>query len=98
MDSRDEGVCPVCNGTTRVPADPNDRHRSVCAGYDEKTETHECRNCGSQYQFCKSTGRVPMDKDGKPCAHEYVGQNAGRCYTRYECVRCGDVYHIDSSD
>ena len=103
MASREEGVCPVCKGTKRVDANrPEYAHityRPVCAGYDKETDTFECNNCGGQYQFCGGpSGRVPLDKDGNPCVHEYDSTNAGRCYTRHECCKCGDVYHIDSSD
>jgi hypothetical protein len=97
MKARKEGVCPVCKGTKRVPT-TDDNHRGCCAGYDEKTDTSACRNCGFQYMFGRSSGMVPLRPDGTPCTHEYRSWNAGRCLTGYECEHCGDRYEIDSGD
>lgn len=91
------GTCPVCNGTTRIPAG-NISYKSVVAGYDKNTDTLECNNCGGQKMFSKPTGEVPLRPDGTPCKHEYTGKNAGRCYTEYTCTHCGDRYGIDSGD
>lgn len=86
------GVCPVCNGTGRVPAGNFRR----TAGYDQATDTIACRNCGGQTMSMKATGRVRLRSDGTPCKHEYMGREAGRCYVVYTCKHCGDVYDIDS--
>lgn len=32
------------------------------------------------------------------CIHEIKGTNLGNCYNRYECVKCGYMYEVDSSD
>lgn len=92
-----QGTCPVCNGSGRVPAG-NDEYKSYRAGYDKETDTHECTNCGGQYMFGKAKGKVRLNLEGVPCTHEYDYQLAGRCYHRYTCKHCGDVYHIDSGD
>jgi predicted RNA-binding Zn-ribbon protein involved in translation (DUF1610 family) len=89
----------VCGGTTRrpVPAEEQ-RHKTVCAGYDAATDTFTCRNCGGQYIFGKATGKVNLNQAGVPCTHAYEGVNAGRSYTKYTCKHCGDKYDVDSSD
>lgn len=92
-----QGTCPVCNGSGRVSAE-GVAHKSVIYGYDAATDTLQCRNCGGQYQYGTPQGVVKLRPDGTPCAHEYSSANAGRCYTRYTCKHCGDVYHIDSRD
>lgn len=94
-----KGVCPVCNGTCRVPVpESQQQYKTIYAGYDAATDTLECHNCGAQYMFSKSKGVVPLNKNGEPCVHQYQGQNAGRCLTRYTCVHCGDQHDIDSGD
>ena len=92
-----DGICPVCNGTTRVPAGDN-KYKHVIAGYDKETDTFACTNCGGQMMYGRPTGRVPLRLDGTPCRHEYVGRNAGRCYTVYTCRHCTSRYDIDSGD
>ena len=95
----EKGICPCCNGTTRVPVpEASQRYKTVMAGYDSNTDTFPCQNCGGQYMFGRPTGGVKLREDGTPCTHEYVSKNLGRCYTRYECKHCGDTYEIDSSD
>lgn len=79
------GTCPVCAGTGRVPG-------------RNANEARACTNCGGQTMSMKATGQVRLRPDGAPCTHEYVGRNAGRCYTVYTCKHCGDTYSIDSSD
>ena len=97
MDKRAEGICPVCNGTGRVPAD-HSPYNSVVSGYDRETNTHRCTNCGGQYMYGQATGQVSLNRDGEPCTHEYTGVQAGRCYWRYTCKHCGDQHSIDSGD
>ena len=92
-----EGICPVCDGTTRIPAGDR-QHKNYLAGYDKDTDTLQCMNCGGQRMFGRATGRVRLREDGTPCKHEYLGRNAGRCYTIYTCQHCGDKYDIDSGD
>ena len=88
------GVCPVCSGSKRQPAgDFRFTHT-----YDKETDTVACQNCGGQTMWGKPTGLVPLRPDGTPCSHEYKGVEAGRCYVRYICKHCSDVYGIDSSD
>lgn len=77
------GTCPVCNGTGIVTTARGDR---------------QCQNCGGQTMSMKATGQVRLRADGTPCAHEYTGRTAGRCYVVYTCKHCGDTYSIDSSD
>ena len=44
-----EGVCPVCNGTCRVPVlESQQQYKTIYAGYDAATDTLECHNCGAQ--------------------------------------------------
>ena len=93
------GVCPVCDGTTRRPVpESQQQYKTIYAGYDAATDTLECDNCGGQYQWGRACGQVPLNKNGEPCKHQYQGQNAGRCLTRYTCVHCGDQHDIDSGD
>ena len=96
MHTHEHGVCPVCNGTGRVPL-PAGVSRAVY-GYNKETDTVPCRNCGGQTMSMKATGKVRLRPDGTPCEHKYVGHVAGRCYVIYTCEHCGDTYDIDSSD
>lgn len=89
------GTCPVCLGTGRVDAGPGEHW---FAGYDRETNTLACRNCGGQTMSVFGTGRVRLREDGTPCVHEFVGRNAGRCYTIYTCKHCGSSFDIDSGD
>lgn len=93
-------TCPICNGTKRVTPDVASRpYVDIIAGYDKLSDTLACINCGGQYQFGKSTGKVPLRRDnGEPCVHKYVGENISRCYYGYTCIYCGDYYTIDSGD
>jgi len=97
-EEREMGVCPVCEGSLRIPYKGEVRYATVIAGYDKATHTLECDNCGGQKMFSRPTGLVPLRNDGTPCKHNYVGRNAGRCYTEYDCTECGDRYGIDSGD
>ena len=92
-----QGTCPVCNGTTRVPAGDN-KYKNVIAGYDKNTDTFACNNCGGQMMYGRPTGQVPLRADGTPCAHEYTSQNVGRCLTKYTCKHCNSSHTIDSGD
>ena len=97
--SHGDGICPVCNGTTRQPVPESDQpHKRVIAGYDSETDTLPCTNCGGQTMWGGATGRVPLRPDGTPCIHKYVGHKAGRCYTKYQCKHCGHSFDIDSGD
>lgn len=99
--NKEQGVCPVCNGTTRQPAQADrspERYRWV-AGYDAETHTLACNNCGGQYMFGEPSGLVKLRPDGvTPCHHEYTVSPGGRCLTKYTCKHCGDLYQIDSGD
>ena len=92
-----KGVCPVCNGATRVDASTN-KYARVMYGFDPVTNTLPCRNCGGQYMSSKATGEVKLRKDGTPCEHKYKAYGAGRCLTKYVCTECSDEFMIDSSD
>lgn len=92
-----QGTCPVCNGTCRVPVGGH-QYKSVLAGYDRETDTLQCRNCGSQYMFGRSTGQVNLNRHDEPCTHSYTSQTVGRCLTEYTCQHCNDRYQIDSGD
>ena len=100
MKSANSGKCPVCDGTGRIPvAEEEQRYKGITAGYDEKTDTFPCNNCGGQYQWGQPSGIVALRKDnGAPCVHDYSGVNLGRCYNGYTCKHCGDYYTIDSGD
>lgn len=92
-------ICPVCNGTTRVPAPAEYRRYTCLVGYDRETETLSCHNCGGQTMGLRALGYVKIDPStGQGCAHEFVGESHGRCYTVYACQKCGWKYDIDSSD
>jgi hypothetical protein len=91
-----EGICPACNGTTRVPASGSSR--KVVRGYCIDTDTFPCCNCGGQRMFGSPSGKVPLRKDNTPCMHSYKGRGAGHCYTIYTCEHCNDSYSIDSGD
>ena len=91
------GICPVCNGSGRVPAG-DQKYKSVIAGYDKETDTFGCTNCGGQYMFGRPTGQVKLRDDGTPCKHQYVSKLVGRCLTEYFCVHCADRHQIDSGD
>ena len=87
-------VCPVCNGTKEVPITDYDKQWSW-----NKGKTHlPCRNCGAQYQWGNATGKVRLNKEGKPCVHKYESRTVGRCLNEYTCIHCNDRYQIDSSD
>jgi hypothetical protein len=93
----EQGTCPVCNGSTRVPAGDN-KYKQVISGYDKDTDTFKCTNCGGQYMYGRSTGQVRLNKEGVPCTHQYQSQTIGRCLTQYTCLHCGDRHDIDSGD
>jgi transcription elongation factor Elf1 len=93
------GKCPVCDGTSRVACTPGlARWKTRMRGYDAETDTLPCQNCGGQTMYGPATGQVRLRCDGVPCTHEYQGRDAGRCYTIYTCLHCGDSYDIDSGD
>lgn len=93
------GLCPQCNGTTRTAPEPGFvQYKTMYSGYDAATDTLPCRNCGGQTMSGSARGWVHLNKEGVPCQHEYVGQNAGRCYTIYNCKHCPSSFDIDSSD
>lgn len=88
------GVCPVCNGTTKVPLTEEEATYSWNKDRTEK----DCKNCGGQYQFGKPCGLVRLNKKGKPCKHSYVNlSSTSRGLHKYQCVECYDSYQIDSS-
>lgn len=94
-----QAVCPVCNGTCRVP--PTERqqaYKKSVYNYDAETDTFPCQNCGGQRQWGVATGQVRLNKEGQPCTHKYKSHNIGRCLTQYVCEHCGDSYSIDSGD
>jgi hypothetical protein len=89
-------VCPQCGGSGRKKYDGPGKY---VYGYDEKDGTVACRNCGGQYGRTTGTGRTRVDPvTGTGCSHDYVERNIGRCYSRYDCGKCGDSYTVDSSD
>ena len=96
------GVCPCCGGSGRVKLSEGDawmRAWKDLSYYDPETDTKTCHNCGGQTMGGKAIGYTKLDKGtGKGCHHEYVGRNAGRCYTIYTCKKCGSSYDIDSGD
>ena len=98
--SRAVGICPVCNGSGRVPVpEHSQQYKHIIAGYDKETDTLGCSNCGGQYMYGKPTGLAPLRLGVfAPCTHSYKSQNVGRCLTRYICVHCDDKYDIDSGD
>lgn len=92
-----DGVCPKCYGTARIPATP-DQARWKVATYNETSNTVACTNCGGQTMSLKGTGRVALRTDGTPCMHEWASRNVGRCLTQYTCKHCPTTFQIDSGD
>jgi len=93
------GVCPVCNGSGRVPVPESMvRYKDMIAGYEAATDTFGCMNCGGQRMYGSPSGRVRLNKAGQPCTHRYTSKTVGRCLTEYTCSECGDSYQIDSGD
>jgi len=93
------GVCPVCNGSHRQPAEERmKKYADTISGYDKNNDTIACNNCGGQGMFGRPTGEVPLRADGTPCKHEYKGVERGRCYTVYTCIHCSHRFDIDSGD
>lgn len=93
------GVCPVCNGTCRVPVpEEHQKWKKVVGGYDSNTDTFPCSNCGGQYMFSKPKGEVDLRPDGTPCKHSYIQKTVGNCLNEYTCTHCNDTYQIDSGD
>ena len=96
-----KGVCPVCDGTTRMHTPENLRpyaEKKGWYGYSKEDDCISCNNCGTQYMFGKATGEVLLRKDGTPCVHKYSGRTVGHCLTEYTCSHCGDRHQIDSGD
>lgn len=97
-------TCPVCNGTCRQELDASGKPVGQASDYPRwpqyaKQGWMDCRNCGGQTMSMAASGKTYARRDtGEPCRHEYVGQNAGRCYTIFTCKHCPDQYDIDSSD
>lgn len=96
-------VCPCCHGTGRRSLSKEDAWMRTWKGglsyYDPTTDTKVCDNCGGQTMYGRAQGYVkkrPGTDEG--CIHEYVGRNAGRCYTVYTCKHCSSSYDIDSGD
>ena len=96
MEKEQSGVCPVCNGTKRIPATGAYSH--VVAGYDKETKTLPCDNCGAQCMWGTATGSVPLRPDGTPCKHDYSEHKIGNCLREYVCVYCKHAFQIDSGD
>lgn len=94
-------VCPVCNGSGRMPTP--DRLRDYAEkygwyGYSKEDDCCSCTNCGAQTMGGRATGEVNARPDGTPCVHEYTSATIGRCLTRYTCKHCSFTYDIDSGD
>lgn len=97
----EKGICPVCNGTGRMPTPDNLRKYGESQGwygYSKDDDCCTCTNCGGQTMSGHATGMVSLNKEGLPCVHEYTHYLAGRCYHRYTCKHCNEVYYIDSGD
>ena len=93
------GVCPVCNGSGRVPIPEHQKKwKNSIAGYNREDDTLDCQNCGGQKMFGKPSGKVRLDRTGVPCTHQYTSKNVGRCLTEYTCLKCGEIHRIDSGD
>jgi hypothetical protein len=88
------GTCPVCNGTGQTPLSDHEKNYP----WNKGKETGNCINCGGQYMSGIATGKVRLDKSGKPCKHKYTHYLAGKCYHHYICDNCGDEHYIDSGD
>lgn len=97
-------VCPVCNGTARQALDSTGKPVEQAEPYPRWPQFAAqgwmaCRNCGGQTMSLIATGKTyPRNDTGEPCKHEFVGRNAGRCYTVFTCKHCPETYEIDSSD
>jgi DNA-directed RNA polymerase subunit RPC12/RpoP len=71
-------------------------------GYDPKSDTIRCDNCGGQTMMHTCSGKTFARADGTPCLHEYVGlsdpHETMRGWHKYRCKHCPDYYEIDSGD
>lgn len=95
------GICPVCDGTGRMPTPDSYRkyaEQNAWYGYKAEDDRCTCTNCGGQHMYGKATGKVRLNKRGVPCTHNYTSRTVGRCLTRYTCDDCGSQYQIDSGD
>lgn len=93
------GTCPVCNGTKRVhEVIPDYAKKGGWYGYSTDDDMVDCTNCGRQYMYGTASGKVRLNKSGQPCTHQYVGEQEGRCLTRYTCKNCADSFQVDSGD
>ena len=96
------GICPICNGTGRIPATGMGTYEKEHKwyGYNKETDTKHCTNCGPRGMFAgPPDGKVELRKDnGEPCVHEFTSETIGRCYHRYTCKHCEKSYNIDSGD
>jgi hypothetical protein len=97
MTNHPTGICPVCKGSTRIPAGDN-KYKDIIAGYDKATDTFACDNCGGRTMSLRATGIVYLRADGTPCVHEYVSKTIGNCLNQYTCKHCPHTFTIDSSD
>lgn len=95
------GICPKCNGTGRFPCPPTLKinwQRNGWYDFDPITNTIACPNCGEQYQYSHSTGIVKLNREGKPCLHQYVTELISQNIQRSECIHCGDEFFINLAD
>ena len=101
MNEKSYGVCPVCNGSGRMPTPEKLRRYGEqygWYGYSKDDDCCTCNNCGGQTMYGKPSGKVLLRPDGTPCVHDYRSATIGRCLTRYTCVHCGSYHDIDSGD
>lgn len=94
------GICPKCAGTGRIPCPPKSKinwQQNGWYDFDPTTDTIACHNCGFQYQYSKSTGIVQLNREGKPCSHQYITELISKNIQRNECIHCGDEYFFNLS-
>ena len=58
------GVCPVCNGSGRKPADEEmKKYANVIAGYDKSNDTVACNNCGGQGMYGNNVHQAVFESE-----------------------------------
>ena len=95
------GICPECNGSGRIQCPSKSKINWQSNGwydYDPITNTIACPNCGDQYQYSRPTGIVNLNREGKPCQHQYISELLSQYIQRNECIHCGDEFYINLQD
>jgi DnaJ-class molecular chaperone len=89
--------CPKCRGYGGWNLSLNSY--SLHGRPDTPENRHRYRHFTCACSHCYGHGYVTEAIAAKCSGHEWVRtMNLGRCYNRYECVHCGQINDVDSSD